>query len=411
MLLALVLAQALSPIGNPAGPIFNQPSLMGHGAAFESFPLNGAGVAGACSSTPPTGSRGEAQTFTRTGTAICNPQGPATTGIADGELVSLADNIPRVSLVGSLLMFIRETSRTNGVLRSEAIDNAAWTNVGAPTLNGTCATSPLASGSSAPEDYTFAATAAGQEQGRMASDYSACAGVSCSSSIFVKGVSGSGTMDLCVYGGAVGQCASCAYVSTSWTRCSFPAVTSVGVAVMVIGNVTKWNGGTARSSNRVCLIGAQMELGAWVTGYVPTAGATATRGAESAITATLASAIGPNFSIGASMQFTSASAAATTAVQLGSAATDLARVGRNSNTAAALLINATSTTPAVSAMATTTHRGSLNDASGTRTAWWDGASITAPASSMVGATTAVTFGALDAYTGLVKIDPTPGRAD
>ena len=79
----------------------------------------------------PTGTRGEALTFTRTGTATCTKTasgGLATTGIADGDLVLYPANMARVEFdsAGTLGLLV-ESSRTNSVIRSQEINDAAWT--------------------------------------------------------------------------------------------------------------------------------------------------------------------------------------------------------------------------------------------------------------------------------------------
>jgi hypothetical protein len=260
-------------------------------AFFEAFPSNGVGTAGACSTTAPVGVHGEVLTLTRASAATCQKTatgGLATTAIGNGDWVYLTNNQPRVEYdnAGVLGVHVDPLAKDNGVIQSEAIDTVAWTNgatgAAAPTLNGACATSPIAVPNSMPEDYTFPATIAGQDSVRFATNYAACVGVACSSSIAVKGASGTGTIDLCVYGGAAGQCQPCAWNSTTWTRCTYPNHNSAGLASLAIGNSTKWNGGTVRSLARVCVTAAQMELGAHVTAYIPTAGAIVSRAAEGA---------------------------------------------------------------------------------------------------------------------------------
>ena len=91
-------------------------------AFFEAFPLGGAGTTAACSTTPPTGAKGEALTFARTGNATCTRTatgGLATSGIANGDLVVMSANQPRVEYdsAGTLGLLV-ESARTNSALRS-----------------------------------------------------------------------------------------------------------------------------------------------------------------------------------------------------------------------------------------------------------------------------------------------------
>ena len=107
-------------------------------AFFEAFPASGAGTSGACSTTAPTGARGETLTFTRASSATCTKTasgGLATTGIADGDLVSLGSGVARVMYdSASVLGLGVEAQGINVLLRSNAPGNALWADVGTPTL-------------------------------------------------------------------------------------------------------------------------------------------------------------------------------------------------------------------------------------------------------------------------------------
>lgn len=385
-------------------------------AFFEAFPASGAGTFGPCSTTAPTGARGETLTATRGSSAMCPKNGPATTGIQPGDLVLMSTNQPRVSYVGSLLTYLRESSRTNNVLRSQEIDNAAWANSqsGAPftpVLNGADAVLAPDNTTTA-EDYSFAAISGTIDYGYRFQTVGCPSGAVATASCYARSISGGTTIDLTVQTGAGSWTTTpCTIATTGYTQCIAPAITTgVGSSAFYVG-MGAVTSATTRSAARVALWGCQCEAGAWASTYLPTTSATVTRSADSALTATLATGIGPRFSLGASFAMVSDSASATTVAQLGTAATDLAQIGRSTSTAASYLINATTTTPAVSAMGTSLHRISENDASGTRTAWWDNGSVSAPAASMVGAPTAISFGGLDTYSGRGCFDPIPGRCD
>lgn len=256
-------------------------------AFFEAFPASGAGTAGVCSTTAPTGARGEVLTFTRGSNGTCTKTatgGLATTGIANGDLVVLSSNVARVEYDSQgVLGLLVEESRQNTTVRSEALDNAAWfqqNNVSAPTLTADYAAAP--DGAATAERIQFPATSAAQYS--FVYQSGACtASALASGTFYVRGTSGSGTLDIVVYTGAGYTTASCAYVNTSWSRCEKLNVTTVaGTTQFGIGNASSLNGGTARSANDVLVWGAQCENAAYATSYIPTVAAAATRSAETA---------------------------------------------------------------------------------------------------------------------------------
>jgi len=282
----------------------------------------GVGMTEECACTSPTGSRGETLTFTRASSATCT-KGNEWSSIDDGDLVLCATDQPRVMRggtgTGSKGLMV-ESARTNSVVRSEEINNASWANIGtAPTLNGAdAAVAP--DGTTTAEDYTFAATTTGQSSGRLGATVAA-AGVF-SGSYYVKGVSGSGSIDVCVWG-SVASCATCDYVSTSWTRCVV-AGSPGGSASVFIGNSTANNGGIDRSSNRVYVWGAQFESGDYPSSYIPTTNATVVREQEDA-SFTLANTYSTSTGYSVSAKFTlNGVAAATTSgpVAIGQDATN-----------------------------------------------------------------------------------------
>jgi hypothetical protein len=383
----------------------------GEALPFFSFaPLSGAGMTETCACTTPTGAKGEVLTFTRTGNATCSKQGLATTGIANGDLVACSgNNLPRVELDSDGVKGLRvEGARTNYALRSEELSNTTtWTNsVIPPTRTADYAAAP--DGTTTADRIQFAATSVGQSGPIVQSGVAPVGSATCS--VYAR-LTGGGTGQLGHFinlGGGSFACATCDITGDSWTRCVVSGTTA-SVRNYVIGNES--TAGVcfgALPALDVLLWGAQCEAGTFASSYIPTAGAAVTRNAEAA-SFTLEVAVGPSFSMGASMWWPSSSVGAVTALQLGVIAPALARIGRNTNTAAALLINATASTPTVTAMGTTQQRGTLNDAAGTRTATWQGASVSAPVDSMTGTTAAVSLGALDGVVSKVCVDPTPGR--
>jgi hypothetical protein len=121
MLLALILAQALQP-ASPEGPIFSNPATLSRYAFFEAFPASGAGTFGACSTTPPTGAKGEVITVSRSTEAWCTKD--------DYSLAFLAANQARVmSGTGGTtpLMIFAEPAATNSFLNNRDLSQASTT--------------------------------------------------------------------------------------------------------------------------------------------------------------------------------------------------------------------------------------------------------------------------------------------
>jgi hypothetical protein len=238
----------------------------------------------ACACTTPTGAKGEALTFTRTGNATCSRSGLATTGIQNGDLVTCAANQPRVEPSGGVLGLRVEGARTNEILRSQEIDNAAWTSgavgVAAPTVTANAATAP--DGTVTAERLQVPLTTAAQysyrlQTGAAASQHTA--------SIYVRGNGTSGTMHLWA-GTTPNSCVLCSYVSGSWSRCS---TTTPGSATYGIGfgndstNAVCVAAGAALSALDVFVWQGQVESSAaYATSYIPTVASATTRNAESA---------------------------------------------------------------------------------------------------------------------------------
>ena len=119
-------------------------------AQFEAFPASGAGTSGACSTTAPTGSRGESLTFTRATVAECYSN--------DGQtLTQMAINKARVSSGDgtSWLGLWEEGASQNDLLWVRDLSNAAWTKT-----NMTCAKTATGMRADANSASTCTATAA-----------------------------------------------------------------------------------------------------------------------------------------------------------------------------------------------------------------------------------------------------------
>lgn len=284
--LVLALGQATGH-GRPGGPIVSQPNTMGAFAAFEFAPANGRGMGAACSGAIPTGARGETLTFTRASSATCLKSASMTSNIAPGDMSTLSANQPRVmpgdnSGINGLLI---ERAQTNTILRSEELDNAAWT-----LTPGTGGTLPVVTanyavgpdGATTAERIQYAAASGAQES--VAFQAAGCGVGAVTGSIYVRGTSTSGSIDFILnLGGGNFACSTCSFVSTSWSRCIVSGtVASSGNFITGSEPTIAPCGTSARSAADVLVTKAQCEgLGA-ATSYIPTTTASVTRGTETA---------------------------------------------------------------------------------------------------------------------------------
>lgn len=241
------------------------------GLLFEAFATGGAGTNGVCSTTPPTGSRGEVLTFARASSATCVKTatgGYSTSGIADGDLVVLGTNVPRVEYdnSGNLGLLREYVATVNLLLRFILLTDAAWADVNTPILTG---------GQTSPWTGTYATSAvqvnddnAAAFEGRT-QNVTVSAGVAHTMHCYVKaGTLNKATISL------DGTTASITGLSTStWSIVQVTDASSSGVSIAA----QVLNGSVVGDTGTVIFGGCQVETGSRITRMVPTDGATATR--------------------------------------------------------------------------------------------------------------------------------------
>jgi hypothetical protein len=241
-------------------------------AFFEAFPASGAGTTTACSTTAPTGAKGETLTFTRASPATCTPDGLATSGIATGSLVELTNNVARVERDANLVLGLRvESSRTNSLFRFIDFANALWADVGTPTLTGS-QTSPF-SGTYANSAVLFDDNDGAAFEGRSQT-VTVTAAAAYTMHCYVR--ADTATTARIVLDGTAATITGLS--STTWSIIEVTDASSSGVAIVAEVDV----GNVASVTGTVTFGGCQVEAGSYRTSIIPTVAATVTRSAETA---------------------------------------------------------------------------------------------------------------------------------
>jgi hypothetical protein len=239
-------------------------------AFFEAFPASGAGTFGACSTTAPTGAKGETLTFTRASPATCTPDGLATSGIATGSLVELTNNVVRVERDAAGVLGLRvESSRTNSLFRFIDFANALWSDVGTPTLTGS-QTSPFSG------TYQNSAVLFDDNDGAAFEGRSQTATVTAATAYTMHCYVRAGTASSAriVLDGTAATITGLS--STTWSIVEVTDASSSGVAIVAEVDV----GNVASVTGTVTFGGCQVEPGSYRTSIIPTVAATVTRSAE-----------------------------------------------------------------------------------------------------------------------------------
>lgn len=240
-------------------------------AFFEFAPASGAGMGTECACAAVTGAKGEALTFSRASSATCTPgvTGTRTTGIADNSLVTCANNQPRIERDNNgVLGFRVESAGSNVLLRFIDYANAAWTDVGTPTLTGG-QTSPWA-GAYATSAVSIDDNDAAAYEGRSQS-VTVVSGQPYNAHCLVK----AGTLtDARI--SLDGTPATITGLTSTWDiiEVSDASASSASISFQLM------NGDSAGDTGSVVWGGCQVEAGGYRTSMIPTEGSTVARAVD-----------------------------------------------------------------------------------------------------------------------------------
>lgn len=266
LVLALALAQGSSTMAGPQPAVLQGGGVADH---FSSLLASNPATECACASLLTTAA--EAVTTTRASAAFCTA--------STGAMTSCTNNLPRASNSGLLI----EGARTNLLLRSQEFTTTwATGSLGSgtvPTVTADAAVAP--DGTTTAEQIIFGAVAAGSNGSWIEQGVTMTAAMH-AGSLYVKGASGSGTVYMfATPDDATYLTVTCAWNSTTWTRCANTGTTTAATWYWKIGSDGRgatMSGGLAAQT--IYIWGGQVELGAAVSSYVPTAGTSVARAAE-----------------------------------------------------------------------------------------------------------------------------------
>lgn len=185
---------------------------------------------------------------------------------SDGTLVQFGTNVARITDKGLLV----EEARTNLLLRSQEFDNASWVKGGNASVTANATLAPDGTLTADQFDFNADAATADAQQG-----LGTTIGQTYTLSVYVK--SAAATTVFLRFTDNVGAdvVSVLAPVTTAWTRISVS-----GVATTTNSNF-RIRVGTGQQNKPIMVWGAQLELGAFPTSYIPTTSASATRAADS----------------------------------------------------------------------------------------------------------------------------------
>ena len=214
-------------------------------------------------------------TFTRASTATrVNPS---------GLIESVASGVPRIDYLNGCGQLLLEPQRTNIALYSNNLSDVYYSGASGASIVLDTNTSPDGTTNASTISFTSSTSV---YQKILPGDYS---NKTWTISCWVKVGSGSeGFRFKCTHGGVIDYFSSEKTATTEWQRFTFTVTFSATVGISIIYGLINSVSGSSKS---IIVYGLQLEEGTYPTSYIPTAGSTVTRVADTSITIGLSSVI------------------------------------------------------------------------------------------------------------------------
>jgi hypothetical protein len=188
--------------------------------------------------------------------------------------VGPVSGLPRLDYLGSTCpRLLLEPQRTNLVGFSEQMDNGAWTKQAGTVVTANATISP--------DGYQNADLVVGTGNGIFQSDKTVPTTTPNTKSVYLKGVSGGEVVILQDPTQTVSN--TICNLTTNWQRFTLTETQSGGLGGLWVSGIP---------AGGIYIYGCQLEAGAYATSYIPTLGASVTRVADAATTASVPSLIG-----------------------------------------------------------------------------------------------------------------------